>query len=98
MTEITVKDYDFTEVIGNLQKARRILDCLPRGIRQEVTDVRTVEVIGTLLVARKRERVFFIQTLALEYGVCRKAILSIYLRLYLLSYPSIESIEFAVFT
>ena len=33
----------------------------------------TVEVIGTLLFARKRNRVFCRQTPALEYGVCRKA-------------------------
>ena len=33
----------------------------------------TVEVIGTLLVARKRKGVFSRQTLALEYEGCRKA-------------------------
>ena len=38
----------------------------------------TTEVLGTLLVARKREGVFCRQTSLLEYGVCRKAY-SIYL-------------------
>ena len=33
----------------------------------------TVEVIGTLLVARKCEGVFCRQTTALEYGIFRKA-------------------------
>ena len=48
----------------------------------------TFEVIGTLLVAIKRERVFRRQVLALEYGVCRKAY-SIYL---LMSVPCVLSV------
>ena len=34
--------------------------------------IRTVEVIGTLIVTRKREGVFRRKTPALEYGGCRK--------------------------
>ena len=48
----------------------------------------TVEVIGTLLVARKRKRVFRRQMSAMEYGVAVRLILSIYRRLYLVSFPS----------
>ena len=49
----------------------------------------SVEVIGTLLVARKSEGVFCRQTLALEYGVFRKAY-SIYL---LPSVPCVLSVS-----
>ena len=42
MIELTVADYDFTEVIGNLQKARQIWARLSRIMRQEGTDVWTL--------------------------------------------------------
>ena len=43
-----------------------------------MASTKTVEVMGDALVARKRKRVFRRQTLALEFGVFRKAY-SIYL-------------------
>ena len=42
MTELTVTYYDFTEVIGNPQKARQRWACLSRVMGQEGTDVRTL--------------------------------------------------------
>ena len=42
MIELTVTDYDFTEVIGNLQKTRRSWDRLPRVMGQEGTALRTL--------------------------------------------------------
>ena len=43
MTELIMTDYDFTEVIGNLQKAQRSWGRLLRIMGQEGTDVRTLE-------------------------------------------------------
>ena len=40
MIELNVSDYDFTEVIGNLQKARRSWARLLRVMQQDGTDVR----------------------------------------------------------
>ena len=57
MTELTVVDYDFTEVIGNLQKARRIWSRLPRVMGQEVTDVRT---LGHLYLAIENSVMIFV--------------------------------------
>ena len=62
MTELTVVDYDFTEVIGNLQKARQIWARLPMVMGQEVTDVRT---LGHLYLAIENSVLVF----GLETGV-----------------------------
>ena len=48
MTELTVTDYDFTEVMGNLQKARRSWAHLQRLMGKEGTDVKT---LGNLYLA-----------------------------------------------
>ena len=42
MTEITVADYDFTAVIGNLQKARRSWSRISRIMGQEGIDAHTL--------------------------------------------------------
>ena len=50
MTELTVTYYYFTEVIGNLQKARRSWDRLLRVMGQEGTDVRTLGYLYLFIV------------------------------------------------
>ena len=42
MTELTVTDYDFTEVMGNLQKARRSWSHMSRIMGQEGIDAHTL--------------------------------------------------------